>query len=243
MAKVSIITPTFNREAFHPRIFACVRAQTYAGLEWLVLDDSAEPSKFLATLDHPGLFYRHLAQRLSIGAKRNALIEEATGEIVVQFDDDDFYAPDYVATVVAKLQNETLDFINLRGWFLLDRRNDFFGYWNLLEKGGLHLRCGREGIQPVALRPRGDDANHLGWGFGFAFRRRVWEKRPFADMNWNEDLDFAVKAQSDFKTAGLVDTTGLCLHVLHDDNASAAFPQYRLPSFLLKTFFPTYGDE
>jgi hypothetical protein len=40
------------------------------------------------------------------------------------------------------------------------------------------------------LNRKSDDNNHLGWGFGYAYRQQAWEIRKFSDMNWNENLDF-----------------------------------------------------
>ena len=86
------------------------------------------------------------AKKFSIREKRNPLIDKAKGEIIVQFDDDDYYCPDYVRTMAANLANLNADLINLRGWFLYDCRSRFFGYWNLMQKEGLHYRCHRAGV-------------------------------------------------------------------------------------------------
>jgi hypothetical protein len=46
------------------------------------------------------------------------MVREATGEVIAQFDDDDYYAPDYVATMLARLG--TSDLVKLSGWYLFD---------------------------------------------------------------------------------------------------------------------------
>ena len=104
---VSVITPTYNRRRFLPLAVACYRAQTYpkSRMEWVVIDDGDDDvSDFFAALAaaEPELnvrFIRH-ATRARIGAKRNELHREARGDILVSWDDDDYYPPDRVAHVV-----------------------------------------------------------------------------------------------------------------------------------------------
>ena len=74
--------------------------------------------------------------------------------------------------------------------------------------------------------------NHLGFGFSYVFRKKVWEAIPFSDdsVHWNEDTPFAVAADKVFRLLHFKDRRGLCLHVLHEGNISRSFPQYRLPS-------------
>src|SRR4051794_13447300 len=101
--KVSVITPTFGRERYLPSLFRCFAEQTYADRELLVYDDSPHPSPFMTSLADPRVTYRHHPQRLTIGEKRNRLIEQARGEVVAFFDDDDCYAPGYLEAMVAAL--------------------------------------------------------------------------------------------------------------------------------------------
>ncbi|MGE5537452.1 MAG: glycosyltransferase family 2 protein [Gemmatimonas sp.] len=239
MPAVSIITPTFARAKFHERIAACVRAQSFRDIEWLVLDDSPEPSPVLRNAG--GIVkYRHTTEKLSVGEKRNRLVAEAAGDIVVHFDDDDFYAPHYVETVVSALANESLDLLNLRGFFVLDERAGFLGYWNLLHKGGLHFKCSPQGVELVSFSEGALDKNHLGWGFGFAYRKAVWDAIKFPHVNWNEDGQFSLAAQDRFRCDGIVDVSGLALHVVHRQNSSTCFAQFNLPPFMLGMVFPGY---
>jgi glycosyltransferase involved in cell wall biosynthesis len=239
--KVSVITPTYNRDGSLRNALACFRQQTHDDTEWLVLDDSTREPSALRNLEDRNVFYEHVAGRLSIGEKRNILIEKARGETIVQFDDDDYYAPDYVRAMVASLADLGADLINLRGWFLYDRRSGFFGYWDLMQKEGLHYRCDQAGVAVMALNPQNNgglrDA-HFGYGFSYAFRRRVWEAVKFPEIDWNEDGEFSLRARSRFRVDGFQDTRGVCLHLLHPASTSRCFPQHHLPNFLLRRLFP-----
>lgn len=241
MPKVSILTPTFQREAFHTRIARCVANQTYEDIEWLVLDDSPAPSKILTERHARTVRYHHMETRQSVGMKRNWLAEKATGDIIVHFDDDDYYSPEYVETLVRKMEHEKWDLLNLRGWFILDMRANFFGYWNLLEKSGLHYVCDLKGVTLAKLdNPESFATIELGWGFGYAYRKKVWQEIGFPDKDFAEDGEFFIKAQSRFPSGGIVDADGLCLHEIHTGSSSRCFPQYRLPHLLLKKLFPEF---
>lgn len=103
---VSVVTPTFNRRRFIPHLIACYKHQTYPKdrMEWIILDDGSDPVEDLfkspAARTIPNLRYIRLPEKLTIGAKRNRLNDEARGDIVVAMDDDDYYPPERVAAVV-----------------------------------------------------------------------------------------------------------------------------------------------
>jgi hypothetical protein len=46
---------------------------------------------------------------MTIGAKRNALVKEAKGDILIHFDDDDHYAPHYVESMLTLMANSGAD--------------------------------------------------------------------------------------------------------------------------------------
>ncbi len=210
---VSVITPTHNRSRFLRRALHHFRRQDFREIEWLILDDSTEDAAPLQTSGQENIFYRRVSQKLPIGTKRNILIEQARGEYIVQFDDDDYYAPHYVSHMVGALEAQQADLINLRGWFFYDLPSRFFGYWDLMQKTGPHYCCSQSGVSLAFLSDgnnHGFETNHLGFGFSYVFRRSVWEATPFPDIDWNEDGTFARSALADFVVDGIHDTTGLC---------------------------------
>jgi glycosyltransferase involved in cell wall biosynthesis len=114
---VSVVTPTYNRTRFISAMVACYKAQTYPKdrMEWIVLDDGNEKvgEVFLeATKGLPNIRYIELSEKLNIGAKRNILNAEAKGDILVCWDDDDYYMPERVSHVVTKLMSQPqIDFV------------------------------------------------------------------------------------------------------------------------------------
>ena len=107
---VSVLTPTYNRRKFIPTAIACFKAQSYPQkcIEWIILDDGTDKVKDL--FDQAGLTnVRYIAlpegEKLPIGAKRNRLNEMAKGEIILCWDDDDYYPPERISKAVARLRS------------------------------------------------------------------------------------------------------------------------------------------
>jgi glycosyltransferase involved in cell wall biosynthesis len=74
-------------------------------MEWIVLDDGTDKvGDLFADLGLPNVRYIAAPERMTIGAKRNRLNQEATGDYIVCMDDDDYYPPDRVAHAVQRLQ-------------------------------------------------------------------------------------------------------------------------------------------
>lgn len=98
---VSVITPTYNRKRFIPHLIQCFKSQTYPKehMEWIILDDGSDPVKDLFT-GIPNVRYIYNSEKQNIGVKRNILNREAKGDIIVAMDDDDYYPPERVYTVV-----------------------------------------------------------------------------------------------------------------------------------------------
>lgn len=238
---VSLITPTHRRDLLLPQTLRWVRAQTYPALEWLVLDDSPQPSRSLAGLDDPRVRYQHVDRRLTIGEKRNRLAAAARGEFIVHFDDDDYYAPRYVEALVSMLETHRGDFAHLSSWYLYDLRHDFFGFWNLRQTTGIHYACERDRLIVTNFAEDSAHAqardNYLGYGFTYAYRRRVWEANPFPDQDWGEDGVFVSAVSARHQILSIHDETGLVLHVLHAQSSSACFPQFHLPTFVVPALF------
>ena len=245
---VSIITPTFGRAQWLPLIHKCILSQDLTDLEWLVLDDSSEPSDFMRSLEGDRrVRYLHHPEKLTIGTKRNILIDQARSKIVAQFDDDDYYADHYLSRMMSILEEEAADFVKLFGFFLFSKCHDMFAYWDMTAKHGLHFRLHSD--KPirslVATEKESPFARsmHLGFGFSYVFRKKVWASAQFADANWSEETPLIRNAVQHFRLVGIQDSACSCLHILHEANSSACWPQYILPRFLLDTLFPNASRQ
>jgi len=109
MIEVSVVTPTYNRRLFIPMLISYYESQLYPKekMEWIILDDGHDKVEDLfkeASLRLPNIRYYAMEEKLPIGSKRNRLNEYATGNIIVCMDDDDYYPPTRVSSVVEAFQ-------------------------------------------------------------------------------------------------------------------------------------------
>ncbi len=241
---VSIITPTHGRAPFLPLIYYCIQSQEWTTIEWLVDDDSPQPSLFMQNLADPRVQYFHSPDRRSVGVKRNTLVQLAKGMYVAHFDDDDYYAPDYLSHLIGVLMEKNADFVKLSGFFVYSRTYEQWAYWDLMINTGLHFIWSAHPEEAVVLTPQNNQnfqENHLGYGFSYLYRKEVGDRVKFPDVSWNEDVPFIVAAAANGVVTCVPDTTGLCLHILHRDNSSKCFPQFVIPLFLKERIFSRIG--
>jgi glycosyltransferase involved in cell wall biosynthesis len=239
---VSVVVPTFGRERLHPALLAMFRAQTWAPLELVVDDDSPAPSASFARIDDSRVRYMHHAERASIGVKRNRLVSEARGEVIVAFDDDDYYAPHYVETMLAALEESGAAMIKLSGWYAWSVPERSLFYWDTVVQESMHYKVG---AGPMSLAPSARIAadamqkNLDGYGFSYVIRREAFAKVAFPDQNFGEDHVFVASLRrAGQRIATIPDKTRIAVHLMHGRNTSVIFPQYRLPPLAAARLFP-----
>lgn len=238
--RVSVVTPTFGREKYLPALYRCFDGQTHPDRELLVYDDSPTRSAFFGGLADPRVKYLHSAARLTIGEKRNRLIEAAEGEVIAFFDDDDHYAPGYLAGMLQRLGDA--DLVKLAGWFALSVPEDALFYWDTSVNHPLHYKVGEGAVGFVTsgqFKPDFVAKNVDGFGFSYLFKRSAFAAAKFPAQNFGEDLPFVQALRAAGRTiAHVQDADGWVVHILHERNCSVIFPQYRLPRALGARLFP-----
>ena len=241
---ISIITPTYNRSKYHERLYECFTSQTYPQKELLILDDSQEPSSFFTNLKDPRVHYTHSPKRLTLGEKRNYLLEKAQGEIIAHFDDDDFYAPKYLHFMTNNL-DKTHSLVKLASWFIYSEQLKSFFYWDTTHLSPTHFIV--QGNRPLNAVKGPEESNHdfilntlWGYGFSYVYHRSLYPDIAFdAQDTFDEDIHFIQKIKkTGLLCRAILDTEGLALHVIHGSNSSRIFPQYILPPFIIEKFFP-----
>lgn len=101
---VSVICPTYNRRRFLPNVIAQFLFQSYPQefMEMIIVDDSPESNEDIIP-KQTNIKYHYIPEKMILSKKRNLLNDLATGDIIVCFDDDDFYSPERVRHAVTKL--------------------------------------------------------------------------------------------------------------------------------------------
>jgi glycosyltransferase involved in cell wall biosynthesis len=112
--------PTYNRRAFVPQAIRYFLRQDYPRRELIIVDDGTDPVADLIP-DHPSIRYVQLAEKRSIGAKRNRACELAKGKLIMFWDDDDWYAPNRITRQVMPILEGRADitclYNSLMFWF------------------------------------------------------------------------------------------------------------------------------
>ena len=73
-------------------------------MELIVVDDGTDPIADILPSD-PRIRYFRLTDKRNVGAKRNFACEQARGEFIVHWDDDEWYAPSRVRRQVEALRS------------------------------------------------------------------------------------------------------------------------------------------
>lgn len=227
---VAAITPTYGRPELHPALYAGFAGQTYPDKSLWILDDSPTPSTFFPRLRDPRVHYFHTGQRLSIGTKRNLLVEQSCGDVLASIDDDDLYHPRWLETISGRLGSAAL--AKSSNWVIRSEHDGSFWRWDTRSTAPVHYVVSGSS-PPMRLRgmkqsPEARDAALWGYGFSHCFSRAAWACSPFDDLNLGEDLAFARKLQQFGQTRHFGDLSHLIVHTAHKASTSRAYPQHFL---------------
>ena len=179
METVSVVTPTRYRGLLLMNTVWSLNNSVYPHrlIEWVILDngDKAKEQQMpeqcrmdiwlprIKSALNPQItlkYYQEEADKYTLGELRNKAVEKATGKIIVFMDDDDFYPAESILARVKALHIRPD--ISLVGCVRIVNLNIETGKWTM---------TGMEKYLSEA---------------SLAFRRRFWEKRPFARQKCNE---------------------------------------------------------
>jgi len=158
----------------------------------------------------------------SIGLKRNMGLHLSSGEWVASFDDDDLYAPGYVAAMLREMVQQQAMAITLGAWYVFEEKSGSFGYVNPRGMDGLKEETRLTWGGMVRTRKLADRDEWLyGFGFSYVFSRVHAVACPFPDKNLGEDYDFFRCLKYRIQTALLFDEYGICIHTMHSRSTSS----------------------
>lgn len=105
-ARISCLMVTADRRQLAERAVDCFLAQTYPNRELVVVDDGAQDyAPLLARVPPERLIHRRLPKdpATTLGALRNLSLDLARGDLITQWDDDDWFDPARLARQVVAL--------------------------------------------------------------------------------------------------------------------------------------------
>jgi glycosyltransferase involved in cell wall biosynthesis len=157
---ISIVTPILRRPEFIPIIRKIVASQRYDNFEWIIAEERDSYNYHQTNI--PEAQYIIFDGGLNIGDKRNLLVERASGDIIVNFDADDYYSPSYLSAAA-----------QLIGQYAAVNHDPLYLY-------SLRTRT----VQRAVRRPY--------WGSGAVYTRAIWEQYtyPASTVKQGEDTVF-----------------------------------------------------
>jgi glycosyltransferase involved in cell wall biosynthesis len=102
---VSVVVPTFRRPLLLRTCLSSVLAQTHANIEVLVCDDGddVDTKAVVDDLDDPRVTYTPRRPHLGMYGNVVSGLRATSGEYLIKIDDDDFWHPDLLSTLVMHL--------------------------------------------------------------------------------------------------------------------------------------------
>lgn len=165
----SCIMPTRDRADFVLHALDLLERQDHRHWELIIVDDGRDRLQDRLPCSERVRYVRAPAGE-SIGAKRNRACALARGEVIVHWDDDDWYAPARLRSQIEPLLSGQADITALRAGMILDLER--WTYWRASAE--LHRRMFVHDVHGGTL----------------AYRRTVWNATRFPDTSLAEDAGF-----------------------------------------------------
>jgi glycosyltransferase involved in cell wall biosynthesis len=191
---VSCIMPTYNRRKFVPHAIKYFLRQELQNKELIIVDDGTDGIEDLVP-KQDNIKYVRLSNKITLGEKLNIACSEASGSIIANWDDDDWYAPRRLNYQVDALSNYETKVCGINNLLYFDLRQQKAYQYKYPE-------------------------NQRKWllGSSLCYYKSQWETHPFEKINVGMDGLFVWSTSSSMVTA-LEDST-MSVHMIHDQNVS-----------------------
>jgi len=186
--------PTYNRRAFVPDAIRYFLRQDYPFKELIIIDDGTDNISDLVPV-HENIRYYRLEKKITLGAKLNLACTYAKGDIIADWDDDDWYAERRLSYQVSAMRQKGIELCGINHLLYLSLK-DSNAYQYIYPPG-----------KKVWLS-----------GSTLCFTRDLWKSNAFADINVGMDGLF-VWATAPDKIRVLEDHSFAVL-MIHDNNVS-----------------------
>lgn len=228
---VSCILPTYNRRHYLPKALEYFNRQDYPNRELVVVDDGTEPADDLWDED-TRIHYIKLPQKHSLGAKRNIACSASKGEIIIFWDDDDWYSSKRITYQVEPILKGQANVTGLgKGLMLCTKTRTF---WTTTDR--LHEKMFFQGIISGTM----------------AFWKRFWnEGARFPNVSLADDVSFLKALAHRGIRLEKLENTNMFIYVRHDDNTwkfamgefldKNGWQKVEPPTFMCKDDFEFYG--
>jgi glycosyltransferase involved in cell wall biosynthesis len=118
--------PTYNRRHFAGKAIEYFLRQDYPNKQLVIVDDGTDPIADLVPHERDQFVYVRLTRKAPLGEKRNIAVENASADIILHWDDDDWYAIHRISYQVGALLEENANICGLGNGFFYDICEDKF---------------------------------------------------------------------------------------------------------------------
>lgn len=199
MTLVTCIMPTADRREFMPAAVRMFLRQRYHEKELLILDDGCDDVSELI-LSCPDIrYFREPDRWQSLGEKRNRACELALGEIILHWDDDDWYADWRISYQVDTMVKGNFDLTGINRPFLIDARRK--KAWEYPGRPNSPWVCGAT----------------------LGYRKALWARHRFLGLGVGEDSRFIYTA-SEIRVGALKDNRCYVARIHEGNTATKAKP-------------------
>jgi len=196
---VTAIMPTRDRPDFALQAVRYFQRQDYPHKELVIVEDGpAVLGPLLPEDSRIRLVSSHSSR--SIGALRNLACQNARGDIVIQWDDDDWHGSSRITRQVTALRSGTADITALRGAMVFDLER--WHFWRFTDEA--HRRMFVRDVHGGTL----------------AFRRSIWERLArYPDRSLAEDAAFLDQSIRRGARLHPISAEGLFVYLRHGSNS------------------------
>jgi len=198
---VSCIMPTANRAKYIPNAIDNFLKQNYDNKELIIIDDGEQSIAFLLPQSNSIKYFYYENKLGTIGTKRNLACSKADGDIIMHWDDDDWYAKDWITKQLHYLKESQADICGIEHVNFYSPITDTF--W----------------IGTSQNRNKGYTPQWLS-GATIAYKKSFWLKHPFQDRNTGEDDAFILKSGASVFAHDYIDGF---VAVLHQKNTTTKY--------------------
>ena len=186
--------PTYNRRAFIPHAIKYFLRQDYTNKELIILDDGSDSVQDLIP-ENPLISYKFIPEKITLGEKLNMATEMSAGNIVLQWDDDDWYAENRISYQVKNLLDSAKSVCGINQLY----------YYNLESKEAFKYTYPRN-LKPWLL------------GSSLCFKKELWENHKFVHTNIGMDGRFVWGVSPE--QIGVLEDYSFAVHMIHKSNIS-----------------------
>ena len=222
---ISCIMPTYNRRRFVPHAIRYFLRQEHVNKELIIVDDGTDCIADLVP-KHASIKYIRLKNKITLGEKLNLACSNASGQIIANWDDDDWYAPDRLLYQLHALTNAQTQVCGINNLLYYDfSQNKAYEY----------------------KYPK-DQRTWL-LGSSLCYYKSHWASHPFEKINVGMDGLFVWATSSSL--VSVLDDSRMSVHMIHPQNVSPKntrgdwwhpYPLEKIKE-IMKTDLEYYCDE